>query len=285
MSRKIAFTEVYGTIDNPSYQTVGIRNGVKTLFVNMWGCNLTCDGFSQIDPTNHETYDLSYQKIKSVDVTEPITFNTGCNRSYSWGHKFKNLSKRMDIVEFVDHLEEHIPGGTWVSKYTSQRIDLCFTGGEPMMQQRQIADVLDEIYRRSTIDVPGCIQIETNGTLPLEKELKATLSLMDSVCFNVSPKLFNVSGERNAVNPENIIKLVANSHPKSNHSINFTMNKTKDSWDELLDTVHKINHVKEFNSNVGLLNYYVSSVGHVVDTEILNKSLVYGFNISHKEYV
>lgn len=54
--------------------------------------------------------------------------------------------------------------------------DVTFTGGEPLMHQRQIVRWIKDNPQYS-------IQIETNGTLPIMPELAAIAR------FNCSPKL------------------------------------------------------------------------------------------------
>ena len=63
---------------------------------------------------------------------------------------------------------------------------IIFTGGEPMMYQSQIAEIIDFITQSGRLAYTPNIEIETNGTQLISEHLKGM-----EIQFNCSPKLSN----------------------------------------------------------------------------------------------
>ncbi len=125
-----------------SIQGEGVSIGVPSVFVRLSLCNLRC---------------------------------TWCDTSYTWDWRHYNPREQILSlsVEEVAHRVERMGGQTIRN--------VVITGGEPLLQQRQLADLaalLKASNRR--------IEIETNGTVTPERSLA---SLIDQ--WNVSPKLEN----------------------------------------------------------------------------------------------
>ncbi len=78
------------------------------------------------------------------------------------------------------------------------------TGGEPMLQQDLIAEMLaNNFFNGKTIE------FETNGSMPLKADLKKILESR-SINFNISPKLLD-SGNKNypvQIYPNAVLKFV-----------------------------------------------------------------------------
>ena len=58
---KIAYSEIFHSIQGEGHYT-----GVPSSWLRFFLCNLQCDGFGQDDPTNPDTYDLPYQKMRMI---------------------------------------------------------------------------------------------------------------------------------------------------------------------------------------------------------------------------
>ena len=58
--RKYLYSEVFHSIQGEGHYT-----GRPTVWLRFFLCNLQCNGFGQIDPTNESTYELPY---KDFDV-------------------------------------------------------------------------------------------------------------------------------------------------------------------------------------------------------------------------
>lgn len=165
--KKYKYSEIFGD----TFQGEGQYTGVPTVWVRFWGCNFECGGFSQPDPTDPSTWNLDYQTVDISSITRmedlPV-FNTGCDSSYSWSKKFGHLAHTATAAEMCDKLEEfmkkggHNPEGSFKHPKSGQWTHLAFTGGEPMMNQNAIVDIMREFARRG--NVPKYVTVETNGT-------------------------------------------------------------------------------------------------------------------------
>lgn len=107
-----------------------------------------------------------------------------CDTPYTWDESRFNLRDEL-------HPEEVSAVAEWVIERAPGR--LIVTGGEPLLQQKQLEQLFFEIDARS--DALGkarhFLEIETNGTVP---PLSSLVGRVDQ--WNVSPKLRN-SGEPN----------------------------------------------------------------------------------------
>lgn len=262
---KIRYSEIFW-----SFQGEGKHAGMPAVWLRFFGCNLNCSGFGQKCPTRPETYELPY---KEFDETKVKTLNDlpvwskGCDSSYSWAAKFKHLAKDGTVEEIVDKLEQTIAenthgnvNGSFINPNSKQPILLCFTGGEPMLNQKAIVAIMRELEMRG--NVPQIVVVETNGTRPITNEMREmvqeyTLGLCEWH-WAVSPKLFNVSGELKAIKPDVIadyyglpkLHLVADSRdiqfPQRFQTptmiLKFVCNGTEEAWKELDLAVDVIRH-------------------------------------------
>lgn len=130
-------------IFGPTIQGEGLFNGVPSIFVRFNGCNLRCC-------------------FKGGSI---------CDTAYT-SHKpeeSKYLTTE-EAAEVVKGILKEYPNIT----------DVVFTGGEPMLQQEAMVDLITLL--------PGdiCYTVETNGTIPVIEELADLISL-----WSISPKLKN----------------------------------------------------------------------------------------------
>lgn len=217
----IRYSEIFA-----SFQGEGCYTGRPTIFFRFWACNLKCAGFSQKDPFNPSTWELPYEKVdftKYERLEDLPVFEKGCDSAYSWNPKFKKFMKKASIGEAVDEIIRVGKEGFGLTDAhfsthpkTGNPIMLCFTGGEPMLYQQEMLDIVGELRNRGIAF--DTITVETNGTRDLEVEFPPEF------LFSISPKLRAVSGEIGAVKPQVIdnilqaypgwIKVVANGDPR-----------------------------------------------------------------------
>ena len=134
-------------------------------------------------------------------------FSKGCDSSYSWSKKFAHLSNTDTVSDICDKLEFYLksdsnPDGKFLHPVSNQWTHMAFTGGEPMMNQSAIADIMQEFERRGNL--PQYITIETNGTQELRSPfIKYFSDYKGELFWSVSPKLY-LSGEKweDAIKPD-----------------------------------------------------------------------------------
>ena len=291
MSKLAAFTEVFYSI-----QGEGARTGRLTTWVRFFSCNLNCDGFGQVDPTDQSTYVLPYQTIDAKSIknyNDVPLFHTGCDTSHSWSAKFKHLAQRKTPREVADLVRNTIPGRSFCHIKSGQRIEHVFTGGEPLIQQEALVGIVDAWIEDG--DYPRVITIETNGTKKLTDEFMIAVKRWNvdhdiHLYFSVSQKLFNVSGElpEKAFVPEVIQQYSDLSLFTSGYGqLKFVVNDNDDAWHELLSNV-------EVLRRLGVLwEVWIMPVGasYEAQTEssslgkITDRALQEGFNVTGRLHV
>jgi 7-carboxy-7-deazaguanine synthase len=133
-------------IFGPTFQGEGVHLGKPCMFLRLAGCNLSC---------------------------------RWCDTPYAWDWtRFDKASevKRLTIAEVCERIRE--------GERTGIR-HLVISGGEPMLQQRMLAKVIERLRSHG-----WTTEIETAGTIS-----PASMTLVDH--FTVSPKLVN-SGDPEA---------------------------------------------------------------------------------------
>lgn len=150
---KIAISEIFYSI-----QGEGKTMGSRSVFVRLGGCNLMCGGQgTQFDQDLHngatwrcDTIEV-WMKAQSVEIYQALN----------------------------DEMIEHLKNGA----------HLIITGGEPLMQQKAIHELIRLARFKAGRKI--FVEIETNGTIMPSEFL---ISLVDQ--WNVSPKLANSGNER-----------------------------------------------------------------------------------------
>lgn len=227
-----------------SFQGEAGFSGMPSIWLRFFGCNLECNGFGQKNPMDETTYVLPYKNIdfsKYKTLEELPVFEYGCDSSYSWSKKFNHLVHKKSVEELVDSLislgqtnlglTNH--DNFWFHPVTKRPVQLCFTGGEPMLWQKQMREICIEFEKRGIM--PPQITVETNGTKPIKEFNKNNIG-KTKLYFSISPKLFSVSGEKNAIKHE-ILKEYFQSH---SGWLKFVVNGTKECWEELEQNMDKI---------------------------------------------
>lgn len=250
MSDKIRISEIFKSV-----QGEGDRTGKLSIWVRFTGCNLQCKGFKQPDPTDVLTF-LAPQNTNPKEyktLTDLPVFSVGCDSLYAIDGRFKHLWLEYTVDEIVEKIIELLPRNdeghpSWTHPLTLNNIDLCFTGGEPMLYQKEMIDILERIF--ASFNYCPTIQIETNGTIPLTESFDHFANFLN-VYYNISPKLFNVSGEHSekAWRPD-----VISSYLHTGHGyLKFVVNNSDAAWTELNEKVSQFRNTIEFYAPIGVM--------------------------------
>lgn len=236
--KEYKFSEIFGR----TIQGEGEYTGVPTVWIRFWGCNFECNGFGQINPGDLNTYVLPYQTIdisKIKKMEDLPVFHTGCDSSYSWSKKFAHLAHSKTTNEICDLIESFIispsnPDGKFLHPRSNQWTHMAFTGGEPMMNQRAISDIMDEFERRQ--NYPKFVTIETNGTQPVRDIFKNQFEYNKNgleLFWSVSPKLY-LSGEKweEAIRPD-IVSSYFRLNPNYRGQLKYVCDGSDRSWHEV----------------------------------------------------
>lgn len=288
-TKKYYYSEVFTSI-----QGEGAYTGQHTLWLRYFMCNLQCNGFGQLDPTNPETYDLPFEDfdVSTVSRVEDLpVWDKGCDSSYTWAKKYKHLMGQRTPAELVQTIMYKNSNsinlsGKFLHPRSGQRAHMCFTGGEPLMRtsQKCSKDIL-EIFRDNNNE-PGGVTFETNGTQKLTQEFKDFM-VEDrdwGLFWSVSPKLWSVAGEKadKAIKPEIVKEYMEVS---DEGQLKFVVGNKLEQWDEL-------EHVITQFRKVGIdWPVYIMPVGATLEgqdevaSEVAWEALKRGYNVSARAHV
>lgn len=149
-------------------QGEGITAGKEAVFVRLHRCNLTCG----------------------------LPSGWKCDTDYTWDKRLRQFWQEPRSVE-VNNLAIEIEE-KWHEKWGKEpnaQKRMVFTGGEPLLQQRTIAKVMDELP-------DYLVEFETNGTF-------APISEIHHAQINCSPKLENSGNSLAQRRRPEILKAIA----------------------------------------------------------------------------
>lgn len=131
--------------------------GVPAVFLRLGGCNLLCGGKGT--QTDKQLHDGATWRCDTIEV---------------WQKHIK-----LSVSEVAQMFN---------SKLFTERLrkgaHLVVTGGEPLVQQPQLAELFLELAVK--YGVSCFVEVETNGTVPLESQFMGWINQ-----WNISPKLSN----------------------------------------------------------------------------------------------
>lgn len=273
-----------------SFQGEALYAGKPSTWIRFFGCNLECNGFGQKDPTKPETYILPYATfdVSTVKRVEDLpVWHHGCDSSYSWSAKYKHLVKDYTEEEVANKLIDMMrhttnPDGTWIHPQTGVDTQLCFTGGEPMMWQKAMVAIVEQLHKQN--NKPKLITIETNATQKIKPDFMEMIYYSGiDFHFAMSPKLFTVSGEKDVVMPDVIASYIDAGY---SHVVKFVVNGTEACWAEVDEAVNNIN-----NTTSHYVDYWVMPVGATKDqqeeqqvADISVEAMKRGFNIATRNH-
>ena len=303
--KKYFYSEIFHSIQGEGHYT-----GRPTVWLRFFLCNLQCNGFGQINPTDESSWELPYQdfdvdekdengEFKYKKMTDLPVWHKGCDSSYSWSKKFK----RLQFQDTPDQIAEKMLNCMWtdMSKNEQQRLEhafknhFCFTGGEPLMKHAQecSAEIL-KYYQKTYGMLPPSVTYETNGTQAITKQFYDDWCWLQDrgteLFFSLSPKLWTVAGEK----PEKAIKphVVTDYYELSSKGqLKFVVNGTNESWDEVESVIEQFRRAGIFypiwimNAGATLEGQKGEISGHKTEAEVCNEALARGYNYSTRAHV
>ena len=286
--KKYYYSEIFHSIQGEGHYT-----GVPTAWIRFFLCNLQCNGFGQIDPSDPSTYELPFETydVSQVKRVEDLpVWDKGCDSSYTWAKKYKHLMGQETPTvlanKIVDVLKtDSNPDGLFLHPVTKQRQHLCITGGEPLMVTGQTATVgiYEELEKQSNL--PSSMTFETNGTQKLRQPFIDWANRIDTeIFFSVSPKLWSVAGEKaeKAIKPE----IVAEYYDLSKTGqLKFVCGHKDEQWDEMEEAIAK------FKSAGGDWPVWVMPVGAREEEQkdsagaVAKRAFQRGYNVAARVHV
>lgn len=274
-----------------SIQGEGALTGRLSVWTRFFGCNLRCPGFFQKDPKDPSTY---IDPLSGVDPKDYISIfqlpvvEVGCDTIYGIDPRFKHCATNYETEhDLVNEIVSLLPTNTWKHAVTGQTYDWCLTGGEPLMNQKAIIALYDEMYARDNF--PYDVQIESNGTqkltpafVQLVQETTTGRELGKTTWYwSFSPKLHCVSGEpaEKAWKPE-CIKQAWDINPSG--WLKFVVNGTEESWSEVASKVAELKGMgvdfPVFVMGVGATKEQQEDTNHI--SAIANRAIQEGYHFS-----
>ena len=246
IEKKYYYSEIFHSIQGEGHYT-----GVPTAWLRFFLCNLQCNGFGQINPTDPSTYELPFEEFDTSTVSRvedlPV-WDKGCDSSYTWSKKFKHLMGQKTAVELANQIVDTIktdsnPDGLFLHPLSGQHQHLCFTGGEPLMKHAQeaVVGILKELKKQKNL--PGSITFETNGTQELTDDFVKYMTAIDpEIFFSISPKLWTVAGEKasKAIRPQNIVEYLSVS---PHGQLKFVVGNRDEQWTEMESVITQFRDV------------------------------------------
>lgn len=274
-----------------SIQGEGALTGRLSVWTRFFGCNLRCPGFYQKDPKDPSTYvdplhginPKEYKSIFDLPVVE-----VGCDTIYGIDPRFKHCATDYtDETRLVDEIVGLLPTNKFAHAVTGQTYDWCLTGGEPLMNQKAIIALYEEMYKRDNF--PYDIQVESNGTQELSpafiqlvrETTRGRMLGSTNWYWSFSPKLHSVSGEppEKAWKPE-CIKQAWDVNPQG--WLKFVVNGSEEAWAEVASRVAELKAMDVdfpvFIMGVGATKEQQEDTNHI--SSIANRAIKDGYHFS-----
>jgi organic radical activating enzyme len=268
--QKLKWLEVFYSI-----QGEGLRVGKPTVFIRLFGCNFTCQGFGMPDGELSNSYEEveveKFTALKSLPIIK-----TGCDSYAAWDPRCEHLTTEGTVEDLCVAilnclgLDGKNPSAHSFYNAPLKGIDVVITGGEPMYKWQPAFQPLFRALGARGVDK---ITIESNGSI--SARLKLFKDLGRNLIWSFSPKL-SESGEswNKAIKPK-AIKDCLDATPHSEAYLKFVVSR-----DESVEEVKKaIAQYKEEKVDLpvylmptgGTLEEYRGNSKHVAEICLKNR--------------
>lgn len=173
-----------------SIQGEGLRTGNPSIFIRVFGCNFKCPGFGmpkgELSTEPDEIVNEVLANPNKYPTYESLPLaKTGCDSYPSWHPKLKDYSPELTYEQIIEKINLVLPKGV-----DKRRVDIVFTGGEPLLKcnQREIVDLLNK--KREYFKNFDSFTFETNGTQEVSDSLAEVIAFIRRpLIISISPKL------------------------------------------------------------------------------------------------
>ena len=284
---KIRYSEIFKSV-----QGEGRFVGVPSVFFRTFGCNFHCHGFGQPRDKSkwlkpewmpYNTMNLSgIKNVKDLPVTE-----IGCDASASWSARYKHIMSWKPVEDIAKEILSYTPEGKWTCS-TGQDIHFIITGGEPMLWQRELQQLIRQPEFRDLKNITfetNCTQVFKNGFDKFMHGLTAGDYTKQPVhvTWSTSPKL-SISGEerKKAIRPE--VAYQYSQIPNTHLYFKFVVMDEQD--------IEEVDIARKAYSDVGVeADIYLMPVGATVEgqyktgRQVAEICLKYGYKFSPRLHV
>lgn len=180
-----------------SIQGEGMWAGRPSIFIRYAGCNLRCQFGLKCEnhSASRDIPDYIQEVIDNLDhytdVKDLPVFPNYCDTYIGILPEFKRFwvtyNSTEELAAEIYKLIEDKPAYQDLSD-----VDLVFTGGEPLLHQDKIIDLLEYLKKQPYGKNAQNVSYETNGTIVISKENMKRFkeySMHNEVTFSISPKI------------------------------------------------------------------------------------------------
>lgn len=198
-----------------SVQGEGRHTGVNSIFFRTAGCNYLCGGKKAAD---------KYEGTEFEDQTLAMSNGLASKEYGDW--VCDTINEWMDSSSSsVEEIYQRFEDEGWTDALDNGA-HLILTGGEPMVQQEQLTDMVNYFQEQGH---EPFVEVETNGSIFPDEETRQNIDQ-----YNISPKLSNAGMKKDVVyHPENMERYgELNEEEQGNADLKIVVND-KDDWEEV----------------------------------------------------
>lgn len=177
-------------------QGEGMWAGRPSIFVRYGGCNLRCQFGLKCEnhSASRDIPDYIQEVIDNLDHYKEMkdlpVFPNYCDTYTGILPEFQRFWTNYTTEELADLIYGLIKDNPNYNDLSD--VDLVFTGGEPLLHQNQIIDLLEYLKKQPYGKHCQNVTFETNGTVAISLENKERFkeySMHNEVTFSISPKI------------------------------------------------------------------------------------------------
>ena len=160
MSRPLEVNEIFLSLEGEGPYTAR-----PTAYIRLSRCNFTCSKFNNPDNVRDDRgyAPLGFDPKAYSTLASIPNISCGCDSQYAVNPVFSHMWEKLTVDQIADRLKALLPHGSWVHPITGLPVILSLTGGEPTLQWKRFAEILNHPF------ISQCkhVLVETNCAVPL----------------------------------------------------------------------------------------------------------------------